>query len=127
MRKSKYSKEILEELAPHVDTITDLVKLIRKSDTCSSSSLNMVSKKLKEYNIRVEKDFRNEKLGLKVREAQIEKIPYLLVIGQKEMETESVSPRKHGGQNLDPMTLNEFVEMIKDESNPHSSTEVAIQ
>ncbi len=86
-----------------------------------------VYNKLKEYNIRVEKDFRNEKLGLKVREAQIEKIPYLLVIGQKEMETESVSPRKHGGQNLDPMTLNEFVEMIKDESNPHSSTEVAIQ
>ena len=86
-----------------------------------------VYNKLKEYNIRVEKDFRNEKLGLKVREAQIEKIPYLLVIGQKEMETESVSPRKHGGQNLDPMTLHEFVEMIKDESNPHSSTEVAIQ
>ncbi len=86
-----------------------------------------VYNKLKEYNIRVEKDFRNEKLGLKVREAQIEKIPYLIVIGQKEMETESVSPRKHGGQNLDPMTLNEFVEMIKDESNPHSSTEVAIQ
>lgn len=86
-----------------------------------------VYNKLKEYNIRVEKDFRNEKLGLKVREAQIEKIPYLLVIGQKEMETESVSPRKHGGQNLDPMTLIEFVEMIKDESNPHSSTEVAIQ
>lgn len=51
MRKSKYNKEILEELAPHVDTITDLVRLIRKSDTCSSSSLNMVSKKLKEYNI----------------------------------------------------------------------------
>jgi len=86
-----------------------------------------VYNKLKEYNIRVEKDFRNEKLGLKVREAQIEKIPYLLVIGKKEMETESVSPRKHGGQNLDPMTLNEFVEMIKVESNPHSSTEVAIQ
>ena len=47
----KYTKEILEKLAPTVNTISDLVRLIRNSDTCSPSSINLVSKKLKEYNI----------------------------------------------------------------------------
>ena len=76
----------------------------------------VVYDKLKELNFRVEKDFRNEKLGYKVREAQLMKIPYLLVIGSKEVETETVAPRMHGGENLDPMSIDEFIKMIVKEN-----------
>ncbi len=69
-------------------------------------------------NIRVEKDYRNEKLGFKVREAQMEKIPYLLVIGAKEEEQKLVAPRKLGGTNLDSMSTKEFLDIISVENNP---------
>ena len=83
-----------------------------------------VYEKLKALNFRVEKDFRNEKLGYKVREAQILKIPYLLVIGTNEMESGSVAPRKYGGGSLDAMSIENFVDMIKKEYNPSNPPEV---
>jgi threonyl-tRNA synthetase len=83
--------------------------------------------KLKRENIRVEKDIRNEKLGLKVREAQLEKIPYLLVVGKKEMENGTVAPRKLGGKNLSPMTIDEFVDHMSIELNPEKWREVELQ
>ena len=79
---------------------------------------------LKERNMRVEKDFRNEKLGFKVREAQLEKIPYLLVIGNNEMETGTVTPRKLGGKNLSSMTIDEFLDSIQTELDPQTWREV---
>jgi threonyl-tRNA synthetase len=66
--------------------------------------------------IRVVSDFRNEKLGLKVREAQLKKIPYMLIIGDKECDNDSVTPRKRNGQNLSLMGANEFIELITKES-----------
>jgi len=74
---------------------------------------------LKKNNLRVEKDFRNEKLGLKVREAQLEKVPYLLVVGNKEAETGTVAPRKHGGKNLPSMTVEGFLSLIEKENDPY--------
>jgi len=65
--------------------------------------------------IRVDSDFRNEKLGLKVREAQVKKIPYMLIIGDKECDNDSVTPRKRNGQNLSLMGTNEFIDLITDE------------
>jgi len=65
--------------------------------------------------IRVDSDFRNEKLGLKVREAQVKKIPYMLIIGDKECDNDSVTPRKRNGQNLSLMGINEFIDLITDE------------
>ena len=62
--------------------------------------------------IRAEGDFRNEKLGYKVREAQLEKIPYMLVVGDKEVEAGTVTPRERSGKNLGAMKLEEFIEMI---------------
>ena len=79
---------------------------------------------LKERNMRVEKDFRNEKLGFKVREAQLEKIPYLLVIGNNEMETGTITPRKLGGKNLPSMTIEEFLNSIDRELDPQNWREV---
>jgi len=79
---------------------------------------------LKEKNMRVEKDFRNEKLGFKVREAQLEKIPYLLVIGNNEMESSTVAPRKLGGKNLPSMTIEDFLNSIESELDPQTWREV---
>ncbi len=83
-----------------------------------------VYEKLKALNFRVEKDFRNEKLGYKVREAQLMKIPYLLVIGTNEMESGSVAPRKYGGDSLNAMSIESFIDMINKEDNPSNPPEV---
>ncbi len=63
--------------------------------------------------IRVEADTRNEKLGYKVREAQLEKIPYILVVGDKEVEAKCVNVRLRSGENLGTKTLDEVVELLK--------------
>lgn len=68
--------------------------------------------------IRVEKDLRNEKLGFKVREAQVQKIPYMLVIGDKEEKSGSVSPRKRSGETMSSMVPEEFIRLIESEY-PH--------
>jgi threonyl-tRNA synthetase len=70
---------------------------------------------LRAQGVRVQKDLRNEKLGFKIREAQLEKIPYMLVIGDKEKETGTVAPRHRSGKNLDPMTPDEFIRFVQDE------------
>jgi len=86
-----------------------------------------VYRKLKDAKIRVEKDFRNEKLGFKVREAQLEKIPYLLVIGNNEVAESTVSPRRLGGKNIDSMKVEEFLEHIQEELDPEKWREVEKQ
>ncbi len=70
---------------------------------------------LKDAEIRVKADFRNEKLGLKVREAQLQKIPYMLIIGDRECEKEGVTPRKRDGKNLPFMTAEEFINLISED------------
>jgi len=64
---------------------------------------------------RVELDGRNEKLGYKIREAQLAKIPYAVVIGDKEAEAQIVAPRRRGGENLAPLPLGEFIERLRGE------------
>ena len=73
-----------------------------------------VYKILQDADIRVEKDFRNEKLGFKVREAQLQKTPYMLVIGDKEVESGMVSPRQRDGKNLGAMTPEAFVALVRE-------------
>ena len=74
-----------------------------------------VAEALLSASIRVVSDFRNEKLGLKVREAQLKKIPYMLIIGDKECNNNKVTPRKRTGQNLSLMGANEFIDLITKE------------
>ena len=64
---------------------------------------------------RVELDSRNEKLGYKIREAQLAKIPYAVVIGDKEVESQTVAPRRRGGENIAALSLAEFVEKLRGE------------
>ena len=74
-----------------------------------------VCAKLQKLGIRAEADLRNEKLGYKVREAQLAKIPYMLVIGDKEVEDGKVNVRPRKGDSLGVMTLEDFAEMVKNE------------
>ncbi len=74
-----------------------------------------VLKSLKEGGIRADGDFRNEKLGLKVREAQLQKIPYMLIIGDKEAEQKGLTPRLRSGENLPFMAEKEFIDLIQEE------------
>ena len=76
-----------------------------------------IEKKLQSYGVRVESDKRAEKTGYKIREAQLQKIPYMLVIGDKETEEKTVSVRKRGSQEMTTMTLDEFVLKITEEIN----------
>ncbi len=71
-----------------------------------------VYRQLRNAGIRVERDVRNEKLSFKIREAQLQKIPYMLVIGDKEVEQGTVTPRYRDGKNLSPMTPAEFVDFV---------------
>jgi len=71
---------------------------------------------LSEAGIRAERDFRNEKLGYKIREAQMQKTPYMLVIGDREMESNRVSPRERSGKDLGAVGVNEFIELVKEKS-----------
>jgi threonyl-tRNA synthetase len=74
-----------------------------------------VSAELKEAGWRVELDERNEKLGYKIREAQLAKIPYAVVIGDKEVEAQAVAPRRRGGENLSPLSVSDFIQRLKSE------------
>lgn len=71
---------------------------------------------LREAGVRVQQDFRNEKLSFKIREAQLQKIPYMLVIGDKEVEQGTVTPRYRDGKNLDSMKPTEFIDFVELES-----------
>lgn len=74
-----------------------------------------ITNKLKDLGIRVECDYRYEKIGYKIREAQVEKIPYLLIVGEKEQESESVSVRDRKDGDKGSIKLTEFIELIKEE------------
>jgi threonyl-tRNA synthetase len=74
-----------------------------------------VYKQMIQKGVRVEKDFRNEKLGFKIREAQVQKIPYMLVIGDREVKEGTVSPRKRNGETLKSMAVEDFIKQIESE------------
>jgi threonyl-tRNA synthetase len=74
-----------------------------------------VQKELEAKGIRVEIDLRNEKIGYKIREAQLEKIPYMLVIGDKEMDNNMVAVRSRKEGDLGAMSLNDFMNKIDQE------------
>jgi len=72
--------------------------------------------KLREAGLRVELDDRSEKLGLKIREAQMQKVPYMLVVGAKEAEAASVAVRSRSKGDLGAMAADKFIEMALDEA-----------
>ncbi|BCL60463.1 threonine--tRNA ligase [Desulfomarina profundi] len=74
-----------------------------------------IFKRFRKAGLRVEKDLRNEKLNFKIREAQVGKIPYMLIVGDKEKENGTVTVRLRNGKNLPPMTVSEFIDKVTEE------------
>jgi len=74
-----------------------------------------VAEKLKKQGIRVQIDLRNEKIGFKIREHTLQRIPYLLVVGDREMENAAVAVRKRGGEDLGAMPVDEFVSHLQED------------
>ena len=91
------------------------VKVIGVSNNSHQEYVQHVITSLQQAHIRVENDDRNEKLGYKIREAQMKKIPYILVLGDKEWDSQSVSIRKYGQQALIEMPLAQFIEELREE------------
>ncbi|MBM6647745.1 MULTISPECIES: threonine--tRNA ligase [Bacillus] len=91
------------------------VKVIPVSNAVHEQYAKEIEDKLKQAGIRVERDIRSEKLGYKIREAQMQKVPYVLVIGDKEMESEAVNVRKYGEEKSEVVELDAFVESMKEE------------
>ena len=73
-----------------------------------------VAKALDGQGFRVETDVRNEKIGKKIREATLEKIPYMLVVGDRDVENKTVSVRTRGGEDLGAMSLEAFAALLKE-------------
>ena len=78
---------------------------------------------LKNNEIRATIDDRGETMGKKIREAEMEKFPFMLIIGEKEFENQSVTLRKHGGEDLGLMSVDEIVDWIKSEIHKSISNE----
>lgn len=78
-----------------------------------------VFKQLRKAGIRVQEDLRNEKLNFKIREAQLQKIPYMLVIGDKEVENGTITPRFRDGTNLKAMTSEQFISFVESETRQY--------
>ena len=90
------------------------VKVLPISDNFLEYSKDVVNK-LRKIGVRVELDDRQEKIGYKIREAQLSKTPYMLIIGEKEVSANAVGVRKRQVGDIGQMPLDEFVDMVKKE------------
>ena len=90
------------------------VKLLTITDRADSYAKD-VAARLDALGFRVETDLRNEKIGKKIREATLGKIPYMLVMGDRDIENGTVSVRTRGGEDLGAMSLDAFAAMLKEE------------
>lgn len=74
-----------------------------------------IYKKLRDEGLRVKLDRENEKIGYKIRQATLDKIPYMLIIGDKEAEGGRITVRLRSGENLELIELEKFIELVKKE------------
>lgn len=88
------------------------VVIIPVSDEKHGAYADELAKKFKAAQIRAKVDHRNEKMGYKIREAQTQKVPYTLVVGEDEMANDSVSVRKYGEKDQNGMTVDAFMDEI---------------
>ena len=70
---------------------------------------NEVARQLNQAGLRAQADERNEKLGYKIRGAQLEKVPYMLILGDKEVEAQSISIRNRAGEETNDVVLQDFI------------------
>uniref|UniRef100_UPI00272FBA2F His/Gly/Thr/Pro-type tRNA ligase C-terminal domain-containing protein n=1 Tax=Faecalibaculum rodentium TaxID=1702221 RepID=UPI00272FBA2F len=90
------------------------VKVLTVTDRADAYAAEL-AKALDELGFRVETDVRNEKIGKKIREATLEKVPYMLVVGDRDIENGTVSVRHRSGEDLGAMSLDQFAALLGDE------------
>ena len=90
------------------------VKVLPVTDRAAEYA-DQVAAQLDGQGFRVEVDHRSEKIGKKIREATLEKVPYMLVVGDRDMENGTVSPRHRTGEDLGGMSLEQFTALLKEE------------
>ena len=90
------------------------VKILPVTDRASGYA-DEVQGKLDALGFRAEVDHRSEKIGKKIREATLEKVPYMLVVGDRDMESGTVSPRHRTGEDLGAMSFDNFAALLKEE------------
>ena len=73
---------------------------------------HQIATKMSEMGLRVVEDLRGEKINYKIRELSLQKLPYIVVVGEKEMQTQTVSVRARGGRNLGVMPVDAFIERV---------------
>ena len=103
----KYAGALPTWMAP--EQVRFLPVTDRAADYCAEQA-----KKLEDLGFRVEVDYRNEKIGKKIREAQLEKVPYMLVVGDRDMENGTVSPRHRADGDLGAMSMADFTALLQD-------------
>ena len=95
------------------------VKVLTITDRAAEKAREVVAM-LEQAGVRAEADLRNEKIGFKIREAQLQKVPYMLVLGDKEVEANLVAVRTRDGENLGTMAPEAFLEKIATEIRERS-------
>ncbi|MGO5023998.1 threonine--tRNA ligase [Lawsonibacter sp. LCP25S3_G6] len=107
---------LIEEYAGALPTwmAPEQVRFLPVTDRAGDYCADLASK-LSDQGFRVEVDYRNEKIGKKIREATMEKVPYMVVVGDRDMENGTVSVRHRSGEDLGAMSLEEFAAMLKNE------------
>ena len=107
---------LIEEYAGALPTwmAPEQVRFLPVTDRAGDYCANLAGK-LSDQGFRVEVDYRNEKIGKKIREATMEKVPYMVVVGDRDMENGTVSVRHRSGEDLGAMSLEEFAALLKNE------------
>lgn len=96
------------------------VTIIPVKDDLHGEYADKLREQMADQDIRVEVDHRNEKMGYKIREAQTQKIPYILVVGDNEMDSNAVSVRRYGEDNSQTVSVDQFMQDIKADIDSYS-------
>jgi threonyl-tRNA synthetase len=116
----QYAGALPTWLAPHQAAILNITE--KQTEYCLK-----VEETLRSKGFRVISDLRNEKIGFKIREHTLQKIPYLLVVGDKEVESEAVSVRKRGGEDIGAMPMVEFLDLLGRDINQFGRDDSGLQ
>lgn len=112
---------LTEEFAGFFPTRLAPVQVVIMNITDSQSEyVNELTQKLSNAGIRVKADLRNEKIGFKIREHTLRRVPYMLVCGDKEVESGKVAVRTRRGKDLGSMDVNEVIEKLQQEIRSRS-------
>ena len=96
------------------------VTIIPVKDDLHGEYADKLREQMADQDIRVEVDHRNEKMGYKIREAQTQKIPYILVVGDNEMDSNAVSVRRYGEDDSQTVSVDQFMQDIEADINSYS-------